>query len=100
MRKPLGEQFAASFSAGPLTDRTVFDARPAQWASPYGLVAMLTAGQAIKEAGGPRPDFTVPASDAATGPGPASSPTPPSSSSSTARCRSSSPTSTATSSST
>ena len=57
------EQFAASFSAGPATDRMVFDARPAQWASPFGLVGMLTAGQAIKEAGGPRPDFTVPAAE-------------------------------------
>jgi len=57
------EQFAASFSAGGLTDRMVFDARAAQWASPYGLVGMLTAGQAVKEAGGPAPAFTVPTAD-------------------------------------
>jgi anti-sigma regulatory factor (Ser/Thr protein kinase) len=41
----------------------VFDARGAQWASPYGLIGMLTAGQAVKEAGGPTPAFTVPAAD-------------------------------------
>lgn len=54
------EQFAASFAAGPITDRMVFDARPAQWASPFGLIGMLTAAQAVKEAGGPLPQFTVP----------------------------------------
>jgi anti-sigma regulatory factor (Ser/Thr protein kinase) len=57
------EQFATSFAAGTLTDRMVFDARGAQWASPYGLIGMLTAGQAVKEAGGPTPAFTVPAAD-------------------------------------
>lgn len=54
------ESFAASFAAGPASDKMVFDARTAQWASPYGLIGMLTAGQAVKEAGGPRPAFTVP----------------------------------------
>lgn len=54
------EQFAQSFAAGPLTDRMLFDARGAQWASPFGLVAMLTAAQAVREAGGPVPGFTVP----------------------------------------
>ncbi len=54
------EQFATSFAAGPITDRMVFDARPAQWASPFGLIGMLTAAQAVKEAGGPLPQFTVP----------------------------------------
>ena len=39
------------------------DARAAQWASPYGLIGMLTAGQAIAEAKGERPLFTVPVSD-------------------------------------
>jgi anti-sigma regulatory factor (Ser/Thr protein kinase) len=57
------EQFATSFSAGPLTDRMLFDARGAQWASPFGLVAMLTAAQAIREAGGPAPGFTVPVAE-------------------------------------
>jgi anti-sigma regulatory factor (Ser/Thr protein kinase) len=57
------EQFVQSFSAGPLTDRMLFDARTAQWASPFGLIAMLTAAQAVKEAGGPAPGFTVPAAE-------------------------------------
>ncbi len=57
------EQFAQSFSAGPLTDRMLFDARGAQWASPFGLVGMLTAVQAIREAGGPVPGFTVPVAE-------------------------------------
>lgn len=57
------EQFALSFSAGALTDKMVFDARTALWASPFGLVAMLTAGQAVKEAGGAAPAFTVPVAE-------------------------------------
>ncbi len=57
------EQFAASFAAGPIGDRMLFDARLAQWASPFGLLGMLTAGQAIREAGGPTPGFTVPQAD-------------------------------------
>jgi anti-sigma regulatory factor (Ser/Thr protein kinase) len=57
------EQFAQSFSAGPITDRMLFDARGAQWASPLGLLGMLTAGQAVHEAGGPKPVFAVPLSD-------------------------------------
>ncbi|HEY7681718.1 MAG TPA: ATP-binding protein [Gemmatimonadales bacterium] len=57
------EQFAQSFALGPVTDRMLFDARTAQWASPYGLLGMLTAAQAIKEAGGPEPVFTVPTAD-------------------------------------
>lgn len=57
------EQFAQSFAAGPLTDRMLFDARTAQWASPVGLLAMLTAAQAVREAGGPTPGFTVPAQE-------------------------------------
>ena len=57
------EQFAQSFGAGALTDKMVFDARTAQWASPFGLVAMLTAGQAVQEAGGAMPAFTVPVAE-------------------------------------
>ena len=84
------EQFAHSFSAGPITDRMLFDARGAQWASPYGLIGMLTAGQAVKEAGGPPPAFAVPeppTRSGATGCERDSSVTPPSCSSFTARCR-------------
>jgi anti-sigma regulatory factor (Ser/Thr protein kinase) len=54
------EQFAASYSAGPVTDKMLFDARGAQWASPYGFVTMLAAAQAILEAKGPKPLFTAP----------------------------------------
>ena len=57
------EQFAQSFSQGALTDRLIFDARTTQWASPFGLIAILTAAQAVKEAGGPLPTFTVPTAD-------------------------------------
>jgi hypothetical protein len=57
------EQFATSFAAGPLTDKMLFDARPAQWASPFGLLGLLTAAQAVKEAGGPPPQFAVPQTD-------------------------------------
>jgi anti-sigma regulatory factor (Ser/Thr protein kinase) len=57
------EQFAQSFAAGPLTDRMIFDARGAQWASPFALVGMLTAAQAVREAGGPVPGFTVPVAE-------------------------------------
>jgi anti-sigma regulatory factor (Ser/Thr protein kinase) len=54
------EQFAASYAAGPVTDKMLFDARGAQWASPYAFVTMLAAGQAIADAKGPKPLFTAP----------------------------------------
>ncbi len=57
------EPFAQSLAQGPLGDRIVFDARGVQWASPFGLCALLTAAQAIAQAGGPRPAFTLPQSD-------------------------------------
>jgi anti-sigma regulatory factor (Ser/Thr protein kinase) len=57
------EQFAAGFGAWPTEEKLLVDARAAQWASPYGLIGMLTAGQAIAEAKGERPLFTVPNSD-------------------------------------
>ncbi len=57
------ESFAQSLAQGPLSDRLVFDARGVQWASPFGLCALLTAAQAVTEAGGPRPAFTLPQSD-------------------------------------
>jgi anti-sigma regulatory factor (Ser/Thr protein kinase) len=40
--------------------RLLFDAHATQWASPYGLVALLTAGQWATERLGERPLFTVP----------------------------------------
>ncbi|MGE0353173.1 MAG: ATP-binding protein [Gemmatimonadales bacterium] len=58
------DQFAQSlaFEAG-LEERILIDAHAAQWASPYGLIGMLTAAQAIVDARGEKPLFTVPTSD-------------------------------------
>ena len=36
----------------PPEEKLLVDARAAQWASPYGLIGMLTAGQALAEANG------------------------------------------------
>ena len=55
--------FAAGFGAWPPGERILVDARPATWASPYGLTGLLTAGQALLEAGCEKALFTVPASD-------------------------------------
>jgi anti-sigma regulatory factor (Ser/Thr protein kinase) len=57
------DQFAAAFGGWPPEERVLVDARQAQWASPYGLVGLLTAGQALAEARRERPLLTVPASD-------------------------------------
>lgn len=53
------DQFARHYAADG-GGRVLFDAHAAQWASPYGLVGLLTAGQAIVEAGGERPLLTLP----------------------------------------
>ncbi|MDH4043332.1 MAG: ATP-binding protein [Gemmatimonadota bacterium] len=53
------DQFARSYAADG-GGRMLFDAHAAQWASPYGLVGLLTAGQAIAETGGERPLLTLP----------------------------------------
>jgi len=57
------EQFAQAFATGDPGARVLFDARQAQWASPFGLIGLLTAGQALQEAKRERPLFTVPASE-------------------------------------
>jgi hypothetical protein len=46
------DQFAGAFSHA-LADggRLLFDAHAAEWASPYGLVGLLAAGQAARAAG-------------------------------------------------
>jgi anti-sigma regulatory factor (Ser/Thr protein kinase) len=49
--------------AWPPEARVLVDARGAQWASPYGLIGLLTAGQALREAKAERPLLTVPDSD-------------------------------------
>lgn len=58
------EQFAESLKADqPDLPRALFDARAVQWASPFGLVGLLTAGQWWQEQRRERPLFTVPAQD-------------------------------------
>lgn len=57
------DQFAQGFGDWPPQERLLLDARQTQWASPYGLTALLTAGQAIAELGLPKPRFTVPEND-------------------------------------
>jgi anti-sigma regulatory factor (Ser/Thr protein kinase) len=53
------DQFARGYSAEG-GGRVLFDAHATQWASPFGLLGLLTAGQAIAEAGGERPLLTLP----------------------------------------
>ena len=43
------DQFAGGFGSWPPEEKLLIDARAAQWASPYGLIGMLTAGQALAE---------------------------------------------------
>jgi anti-sigma regulatory factor (Ser/Thr protein kinase) len=57
------DQFAGGFESWPPESRVLVDARGAQWASPYALIGVLTAGQAIAEAKGERPILTIPESD-------------------------------------
>ena len=49
------DQFAAGFGEWPPEEKLLVDARAAQWASPYGLIGILTAGQALAEAKRERP---------------------------------------------
>ncbi|HEU4762383.1 MAG TPA: ATP-binding protein [Gemmatimonadales bacterium] len=57
------DQFAEACGEWPPDARLLIDARQTQWFSPYGLVGLLTAGQALKDAGLPQPLFTAPQSD-------------------------------------
>jgi len=46
------DQFAGAFAEATKDgERLLFDAHAAEWASPYGLVALLAAGQAAKRSG-------------------------------------------------
>ncbi len=47
----------------PPPERLLIDARGTTWASPAGLTALLTLGQAMKELGAPAPRLAVPDSD-------------------------------------
>ena len=53
------DQFAASFSE-PSEERFLFDAHAVKWASPYGLLGLLVAGQAVVEAKRPQPQLAIP----------------------------------------
>src|SRR5205823_13334122 len=56
------EQFAGAYAAAAQDgERRLFDAHAAEWASPYGLVGLLAAGQAAHRPGSPdRPLLTAP----------------------------------------
>src|SRR5205823_8226573 len=61
------DQFAAAFAeASRNGERLLFDAHAAEWASPYGLVGLLAAGQAARRPGSgapaERPLLTAPTS--------------------------------------
>src|SRR5439155_11440121 len=57
------DALAQGFGDWPPAERVLVDAHATTWSSPYGLTAMLTAGQALAEAGLPQPRFAVPESD-------------------------------------
>ena len=57
------DALAGDLGEWPPTEGLLFDARASHWASPYGLTALLTLGQAIGEAKLPPPRFTVPESE-------------------------------------
>ncbi len=55
------DQFAGAFAqAAADGERLLFDAHAAEWASPYGLVGLLAAGQAAGQAGSEKPLLTAP----------------------------------------
>ncbi len=53
------DQFARSY-ASPDGERVLFDAHATQWASPYGLLGLLVAGQALVDQRRERPLLTIP----------------------------------------
>ncbi len=54
------DQFATGFGEWPPEQKILVDARATKWASPYGLITMLTAAQALAEQDRERPLLTVP----------------------------------------
>jgi anti-sigma regulatory factor (Ser/Thr protein kinase) len=54
------EQVAAGFAASAGSAKVIVDAHATDWVSPYGLTALLAAGQALQERDGKRALFTVP----------------------------------------
>lgn len=54
------DSLAQGLGTWPPPEKMLVDAHGTTWASPYGLCAMLTLGQALKEVGAGRPRFAVP----------------------------------------
>ena len=62
------DQFAGGFvTAWADGERLLFDAHAADWASPYGLVGLLAAGQAAGAGGREKPLLTAPTGASASG---------------------------------
>lgn len=57
------ETLLEQVAAHPPEARLIIDARHARWASPYGLTALLTLGQAFQQQGRGRVAFAVPEAD-------------------------------------
>ena len=57
------DTLAAGLGDWPPTEGLLLDARATHWASPYGLTALLSLGQAIQEAKLATPRLTIPDSD-------------------------------------
>ena len=54
------DQFARSFGSPDSGERLLFDAHATTWASPYGMVGLLCAGQAAAAQSEERPLLTLP----------------------------------------
>ena len=54
------DQFAASFAASEGSPKVLVDAHACEWIAPYGLVALLAAGEALQRRTGEPARFTVP----------------------------------------
>jgi anti-sigma regulatory factor (Ser/Thr protein kinase) len=57
------DHLASELGSWPPEERLLIDAHATEWASPDGFVALLTLGQAIKEAGQTTPRLALPKSD-------------------------------------
>src|SRR5690606_16851433 len=57
------DQLASALGAWPPEGPVLVDAHATEWASPAGLTALLTLGQALREAGCPTPRLALPTAD-------------------------------------
>lgn len=57
------DQLAAQLPEWPPLSRLLVDAHATKWSSPAGFTALLTLGQALAEAGAPKPRLTLPEGD-------------------------------------